>query len=150
MTQFRFRLATLLRLRESLRDEKRSELALALQADVALEERIRGIEDDLADLLAAAKRGASPGAINIDRLLNAQRYELLLRAEQQIAEEQRRLLAHEIERRREALVAADREVKVLEKYRAVQQERHRTDVERKEQAQLDETALRRFAVEEAR
>src|SRR4051812_6585952 len=117
MSEFRFRLATFLRLRESLRDEKRSDLALALRADAALEERISGIAGDLTDLLESAKKSASPGAIDIDRILDDQRYELPLRAEQKTIEEQRKLLAQEIERRRDALVAADRDVCVLEKYR---------------------------------
>lgn len=149
MAVFRFRLATLLRLREAVRDEKRGELAVALRADAALEERINQIGAELAEILAGAVQSASPGAINVDRLLEAQRYELVLRAEQKITAKQRELLDKEIEKRREALVAADREMRVIEKVREVQLARHQEDAERREVATLDEVALRRYTSEEA-
>jgi flagellar export protein FliJ len=46
----------------------------------------------------------------------------------------------EIERRREVLVEADRDVRVLEKLREKQTERHRYEENRREIRQLDEVA----------
>jgi flagellar export protein FliJ len=148
MSVFRFRLATLLRLREAARDQRRAELAEALRADNVLVEQLRSLASDLEQLLADAIRTASPGRVNIDRLVTAGRYELLLRAQQQSTERQRELLAQEIAKRQAALVEADREVRVLEKLRDVHQQRHREKEEQREQAQLDEIALRRYQREE--
>jgi flagellar FliJ protein len=146
MAMFRFRLATLLRLRENARDERRTELAMALRADETLEQQILRIDDELAELLAAAIRSASPGAVNVDLLLEAQRYELVLRAEQAVLQDKRRLLAVEIEKRRDALIAADREVKVLDQFRELQRTRHREEADKRELAEMDAIAINRFEV----
>lgn len=148
MAAFRFRLATLLRLREAARDERRVELGEALRADRVLEDQLNEIASDLADLLADAIRTASPGRVNIDRLLTAQRYELLLRAKQQGTMKQRELLAQEIAKRQALLIEADREVRVLEKLREVHQDRHRETEEKRDQALMDEIALRGYQREE--
>ena len=49
-------------------------------------------------------------------------------------------MAAEIERRRQALVEADREVRVLEKLRQRQAEQHRRDEDLREVKRLDEVA----------
>jgi flagellar export protein FliJ len=53
-------------------------------------------------------------------------------------------------RRREALVAADREVRTLEKLRESQHERFRREEETRETKRLDEVAGRRAAGEDER
>jgi flagellar export protein FliJ len=149
MAGFTFRLASLLRVRESLRDEKRLALAQALRADAILENQLHAIQAELALLRADARRAVAGGPLNLDRLLDRQRYELLLRAEETGVQRQRGLLAEEIERRRGALVEADREVRVLEKVRDVQRWRHQQQEQRRELAQLDEIALRPYQTEES-
>lgn len=149
MATFRFRLATLLRLREAGRDERRADLADALRADRVLEERVEQYDQDLAELLASAIETASAGPVNVDFLLSAQRYEILLRAERAETVRQRGLLATEIAKRQAALVEADREVRVLEKLRERHWERFRAEEERREQAQLDEFAVQGWLRQEA-
>jgi flagellar FliJ protein len=79
--------------------------------------------------------------LDVNRLLEAQRYELLLKVRGEELAKQTALLAAEIERRRQVLVEADREVRVLE----LLDERHRRDYKRRqarlESRQLDEAAL---------
>jgi flagellar protein FliJ len=58
---------------------------------------------------------------------------------------QRKQLAVEIERRREALLAANREVRVLEKLRDHQMERYREEENRRDIKRLDEVAGQRAA-----
>lgn len=149
MSAFRFRLATLLRVREAARDERRAELAEALRADAVLEEQLASIAADLQQLLADEICCASPGRVDIDHLLAAQRYEVLLRSEQNTLVGQRKLLSQEIAKRQAALIEADREVRVLEKLREVHQQRHREEGEKRDQATLDEIALRRYRFEES-
>jgi flagellar export protein FliJ len=145
MAKFKFRLTTLLKIREATRDERQAELAEAYRADDILVERLRQIHGEFGALLEECRKAAGPGAVNIDRLIEAQRYEVMLRAYEKQTLEQRRRLAEEIERRREALLAANREVRVLEKLREHQLERHREEENRRDIKRLDEIAQQRAA-----
>jgi len=127
MAKFKFRLATLLRLREFARDERRSELARAYRAD----EIIAGEEQLLMRDLA-------------------RRYELVLTAQKQHVHQQRQAVRAEIEKRRRALVEANRGVRVLEELREKQRRRHRGNEQRLEIKQLDEVAQQRSRQEDDR
>ncbi|HYW79084.1 MAG TPA: flagellar export protein FliJ [Thermoguttaceae bacterium] len=148
MAKFKFRLATLLRLREETRDQRRAELAEAYHADDLLQQHIQEADDALAELLAQCRKVAGPGVVDIDRLVAAGRYELTLRAQRKEMVEQRERVLAEIERRRQALVEANREVRVLEKLRENQTRRHRDEQNRQEVKRLDEVAGRTKVTEE--
>jgi len=145
MARFRFRLATLLRLREAVRDQRREELAEAYRVDELLATQLARVAEQLDSLGEQCRRAAGPGQVDVDRLLEAQRYELALRARQRQLQQQRRNVAEEIERRRETLAEADREVRVLEKLRKRQAARHQYEENRREIKLLDEVAQRQFA-----
>lgn len=140
MAKFKFRLAILLRLREAGRDERRGELAEAYQADAIMENQQKEIETNLAELAGKCRQAAGPGTVDVDRLVDAQRFEILLRAQQQYIIQQRRAVADEIERRRQNLVEANREVHVLDKLKQRQMQRHREEEGRREIKLLDEAA----------
>lgn len=142
MAKFKFRLATLQRLRESTRDERRAALAEAYHAQQLLTERMQEKQEELAALRATYSEAAAPGRIEVEQLMNAQRFELMVRGEMKVMEDQARLLEKEIERRRLALVEADRQVRVLEKLRDKQLERHQYEQLCREMKQLDEIASR--------
>jgi flagellar FliJ protein len=141
---FHFRLAPLLRLRESVRDERRTALAEAYQALDILSERQTAVEREIESLTGDYRRSSAPGALDVDRLIRRHRHELLLRTNQKELARQHSILQQEIERRRDALVAADRDVRVLEKLRERQADRHAEIEAQREQKQLDEVATRRF------
>ncbi|MDP6058158.1 MAG: flagellar FliJ family protein, partial [Pirellulaceae bacterium] len=84
---------------------------------------------------------ASPGRVDVDRLVAIQRFEQVLRAKARALTQRKSRLIEEIEKRRLALVEADRQVCVLEKLRDRQLETHRTDELRREVKTLDEVAL---------
>jgi flagellar FliJ protein len=140
MAGFTFRLAALLRLRESRRDECRAALADAYRVDEVLGRQLEGLRQELDGLREFRRRKISSKAIDIDPLVEAQRYELVLRAQQQHVAQQRQTVAAQIELRRQALVEADREVRVLEKLRQRQAEQHRREEELREAKRLDEVA----------
>lgn len=146
MAAFQFRLATLLRLREAVRDERRMQLAEVLGLAEQISERRQAVEAELRSALLF--QTSATGPIDADRLLNATRYELVVRAELRQIELQEATVKTEAEKRREALVAADRDVRALERLRETQRERHREEEERRSAKELDELALRRFAAEE--
>jgi flagellar protein FliJ len=140
MARFKFRLAALLRLRESRRDECRSALAEAYRVDDALKNQYDGLARELDLLREFCRLKASPGTVDIDRLVEAQRYELVARAQQRHVAQQRQAVVAEIERRRQALVEADREVRILDKLRQRQAKQHRREDELREAKRLDEVA----------
>jgi flagellar export protein FliJ len=104
---------------------------------------LRMLRAEAAWLKNHCRKAAGPGRVDVDRLLTAGRYELTLRAQQQQLLERQARLAEEIERRRGALTAANREVKILEKLRDRQAERHRREEDSRAQKQLDEIAQQR-------
>lgn len=148
MARFTFRLATLLRLRENDRDQRRAELAQAYHADDILRQQDEDLERERIGLLAGSREAASPGTVDIDRLIQTQRYELLLKTHQQQLRRQREAVAAEIGHRRETLVRANREARILENLREKQAERHREEEGRRETKRLDEVAVQRVGREE--
>ncbi len=145
MSKFIFRLQSLMQLRLATRDERREELAKAYQADQLLVEQLARLRNELAELQVTARELTRPGTISVDRLINTHRYELLLGAQCGQITHQRNEVQKEIERRRQALIESDREVKVLERLRESQWEDFRADEEKLETRQLDETAVIRAA-----
>ena len=141
MPQFRFRLQTLERLREAARNTCREQLAEALRVDEHLKAQQVELEAQLK--LARDLQIVPAGRVDVDRLLQAQRYEATVVLEVRHIAGQRAQLATEIERRRLALVEADREVKALEKLKEVRKAEHRQLELRAEMAQMDEAAGRR-------
>jgi flagellar export protein FliJ len=142
MTAFRFRLTSVLKLREATRDERRAQLAEAYAAEDKLLGRRRAIEIDLAGLNQLRQQRTTTGPVNIDLFVSASRYEAVLRHELATIAGHLATLAAEIERRRQALMVADHEVRMLEKLRDKQRELHRQGEALLEIKQLDEIAAR--------
>lgn len=143
MAKFHFRLATLQKLRELHRDELRTKLAEAVKANQILEEQLTQVAAEI-EHLQTMQRGAMQGTqIDVDPLLEAQRYHGVLLAQQKTMHEQSRLLLAEIERRRQSVVEADRQVKVLEKLHDRKLAEFRQEQLRAEIKVLDEVAARK-------
>ena len=75
-----FRLATLLKLREQTRVERRRELAQAFEAERILRDRAAQMESDI-ELTQQRTRSAAKGSVNVETLLNARRYELTVKGQ---------------------------------------------------------------------
>jgi flagellar protein FliJ len=149
MPSFRFRLETLLRLRLADRDQRRAELAKAQRAEDMLLAQADGLAGERAETCELSRKLASPGAADVDRLIASHRYELVLKARAQQLAGQIEQVRAEVARRRQILVEADRQVRVLEKLREKQQAAHNLREERREQRLLDERALIGFVRQEA-
>ena len=144
MAKFRFRLETLHKLRETYRDELRGKLAAAYQAAQILEEQQQSVAAELHALQATQREAITGNQANVNSLLEAQRYQAVLRAQQATLKGQSKLLAEEIERRRQAVMEADRQVRVLDKLRERQLRQFEEDQRRAEVKQLDEFAVQRW------
>jgi flagellar export protein FliJ len=136
-----FQMATLLRLREVTRDERRSLLAEAHRADEELVHQLTRLGVEQQRLRDECRKAAGPGAVDVDRLVEAHRYVVGLQARESELQEQRESLAVEIDRRRQSLVHADQDVQVLEKLQDRRRRDHRLEAERQQAKQLDEAAL---------
>ena len=145
MPRFRFRMATLLRLREAARDERRAQLAEAYLAEQKLQDHRASVAAEADTLRRRYGQASAPGELNVDQLLDSHRFQLVLGVQLKVIDEQAAKLAVEIEKRRQALVASDREVRVLEKLRETWKDRHRKEEQLGEMKSLDEVAGRIFA-----
>ncbi len=146
MAKFRFRLATLQKLRELHRDELRGKLAEAYQAQQVLEEQLVAIQSELEAARGSHLDVIQHEEIDVVQLLETQRFQSILQSQLATLEGQTKLLATEVERRRQAVVEADREVRVLEKLYERQHAQHRKQLAQIEGKQLDEIAAQRVEV----
>ena len=137
-----------MRLRETTRDECRTELAQAYRADEIVEHEQERLAAELTKLEGENRIAASPGQLDVDRLLETRRYCLVLNAQREHTARERAAIAQEIERRRRKLVEANRQVRVLEELRDRQQNRHRDNENRLEIKALDEVGARSHAKED--
>lgn len=138
------RLSTLHKVRAIARDERRRRLAEALQAEAALDNQASRIEEEKNVLQQARQAAASVASFDLNRLADAQRFGVVLTAEQSVLDNQRATLTAEIERRRQALVHADCEVRAVERLQQKQIAREQLDQTRSQNRQLDETAITTF------
>jgi flagellar export protein FliJ len=99
------------------------------------------LSDEQGSLQQRSRSLKSPGAANIDALLQAHRYEVVLAGQARQLAAQQEQVAAEIERRRQALVEADRQVRVLEKLRERQAAAAKIHEERQQAKRYDELAI---------
>src|SRR3954454_14786923 len=148
MAKYKFRLDTLQKVREARRDQQRASLAEAYRAEQILEENRTELVNEQSALRGLQRSATDGKYLDVNRLLEVQRYELLLKAQEQELAKQAVLLASESERQRQVLVEADRDVRVLELLDERHREAHRRDEQREEIRQLDEVATNRWRLGE--
>lgn len=130
------------------RDERRGELGRALRAAEVLREQQVKIARDIEESQehtrqSMAKQAASSTGVSVDGLLNAHRHVLLLKAQTVQLGQQQQQVAAEIVRRQQALVEADRDVRVLEKLHEKRLSEHEQKELAIEQREFDEIAILR-------
>src|SRR5258705_8895402 len=140
VAKYKFRLNTLQKVREAHRDQQRVSLADAFRAEQVLEENRAELIAEERELRGLQRSATEGQYLDVNRLLEAQRYELLLKAQSQELAKQAVLLAAEAERRRQILVEADREVRVLEMLDERHRRAHDRDEQRAETKRLDDVA----------
>ena len=138
MSRFQFRLQTLLKLRENERQQRQVELAQAWEAERILRGQIEMIAVEIAGAKDKVRAASMPGEVQVDSLLELQRYGWQLRAQALAAKERLVQIQAEVERRRKVLVEADRQVRMLEKLRDKQSAAATAELLHREQKTLDE------------
>ena len=135
---FVFRLATLRRMRENDRDECRQALATAQREDDALLASQAELERQRGEMFEQTRDAASPGVIDVERLAASRDYGRTIAARQGELDGRRHELSNEIERRREAALAAQRLARTLEKLEERHRQRHREEEKRFAARRLEE------------
>lgn len=138
MPNFHFRLDAVMKLREQVRDERLEELGNAFEAERLLMDKIGNITSELEDLRKVLHGSSNRGKLDMDKMLSVRRYEFQLMSQKRELEKQIQEIKAEIERRRTAVVMADREVRVLEKFSAKRQAEFNANQQRHENKILDE------------
>jgi len=133
-----------MKLREAERQQRRAELAEAFQAESILRQQAAQLEQDIRDMEKRSRVISSPGRVHVDRVLDTHRYKLMLKSQVMILGQKEVQLQTEIERRRTALAAADRDVRVLQKLKDRKREEHEEAEFQRELKQLDEVAVQRW------
>jgi flagellar FliJ protein len=143
MPKYKFRLATLQKVREAKRASDRAALAEAFRAEQVLAEHREAIAAEQAELRAMQRSWAAGQYLDVNRLLEAQRYELVLKAREAELTRQQAAVAVETERRRQLLVEAERDVRALELLDERQRREYKRNQQRIEGRRLDEVAIGR-------
>ena len=141
----KFRLATLLKIRERDRDLAAKALQDVRLAIERLDEAQKEI-DESNRLMNDARKQSSFGAINLHQILDAQRYQLVLSAQSAQIADHKSKLNQELERRQFALVQGQKAVKSLEKLRDQRVQAADVEALAKQQERLDEWSSIRHAM----
>ena len=142
MPRFTFRLERLLKIRRTTRDERQSQLARAYEAERVLEQQQVELDQQRTAIKQMSRNVSGPGTVNVETLLGVNRYELVLESQGRVLRERGQQLEAEIQKRRQSLINADRDVRVLEKLRERQQIDHANKERRLEIKQTDDAVQR--------
>ncbi|MFT4512148.1 MAG: flagellar export protein FliJ [Planctomycetota bacterium] len=134
MRRFRFRLASLLRLRSQIERSARKELALAMAEVNNFDSQLAAAGRGLADCADQASRTDSVGFL-------ARSMEAGLRRHQWRLVKQRKSAEQKLEAVRVEYTQKARELKTLQRLRHQELSEWNTELQRTEQAELDEMAL---------
>ncbi len=145
MSSFQFSLKSVERLRERNRDNAAESLRQAIEAKNRLAEQVSQFLADMSEQTRLqAQASDSGGAIQTQRILESQRYQLHLLAQVKMLEEKIDLIEQECQRRKSILVQREQEVRALEKLRLSQLAQWEHIQSIRQQHRLDEWAGYRY------
>ncbi|MDR0337627.1 MAG: flagellar export protein FliJ [Planctomycetaceae bacterium] len=135
---FRFRLEPLITIRDNILKEKQGELAKAYEARRIVEEKLQELKHELRENIALGRQRLQTGTINIEFLLGTRRHEAYLNAQIEVVQKHLLQIDEEIERRRHAVLEANKELKIVEKLKEKRYDKYQKEEKQKETKLLDE------------
>ena len=142
---FRFRFESILQLRRRERDEAGVEVGRADEAIARIEAQIDEVRRQREGLRQESEQRRT-GNVSVDGLLATGRYDLQLQASLKSLDGTLGQLMQERQRRQANLVAAEAEVKRLEKLEQQARQVHAEEQQRREQFDADEQSLIRYTM----
>lgn len=142
---FRFRFESVLQLRNRQRDTAAGAVSEVRRAIEMVDGKIQELNDELAEL-DRQRLQSLMGSIELNPLMEVQRYQLLLIGQIQYLKQQRETLDGEQKRREAVLVKAQQAVKSFEKLEEHQREQNAKVEAERLQSRLDEWSNTRSAV----
>lgn len=114
MAPYKFRLATLLRLRQIRRDELRGRLADAFAAAAKIAEGEQQLKAQLEEIHLKIRSASGQRDMDVNTIMETQRYELVLKTQLKDLGGKAAMIEEEIEKRRQVVIEAERDVRSLE------------------------------------
>ncbi|MBD3403646.1 flagellar export protein FliJ [candidate division GN15 bacterium] len=149
MKKFRYRLASLLKIKEHRERERQKEHAEALQQVYDQNRRLEQIDQNRLSTLNQ-QRGRLHGTLSLAHLQACSRFLVKLKRDTMVGRETLRGYQAEAEKRRQKLVQASQERQIYEKLKEKQQERFVKEIEHLEKIENDEIALQTFRLNQQR
>lgn len=142
--RFQFRLEAVLKVRRQRRDHCRRRFAEQLRRVQQQERRLVDLHDQVQTESRARRSDARQAELDMSLLRSRQYYVGHLQRTIEAQEVELERLRRELEAERATLVGASRELKVIEKLRERQWERHCTTASRRETIEADESSVDLF------
>jgi len=137
---FTFRLDPLITIRDNTLKECQAELAKAYHARQIVEETRLKFEKDIEESLQSARKMLESGTIDVTFLLTLQDHKTYRTAQLAKIAEDIKKIDEEIERRRALVVAANKELKIVEKLKEKRYEKYLEEQNKAEMKIMDEIA----------
>ncbi len=144
MKKFSFRLEKLLALKERMEALKRGEYGAAVQRVAEREQAILALHAERSTTATDERRHLTGDKLNVSRLQTYSRYFHHLRGQLLLSHEVKRSLEKKAEDKREEMVESSREKRTLERYKEKLRLRYIQELEKSEQAELDELGATQF------
>ncbi len=140
MKKFRYRLQALLKVKEHIEKERQKDHAVALKNVHRQEDELRRIDGDRKNNLESQRKQLD-GRFSVAEMLIYSRYLARLKREELAGDELLKALEKEAEGKRQVLVEASKERRILEKLKEKQAAKHRVEIEHALTKENDEIAL---------
>lgn len=140
----RFRFATLLRLRKQREDVQKCLVAERIARVSQVEVRMRELGEQIGDQTSALRVACGVGVLPVEHLVSLRNWIGRLRREWFAWSEELVVARERLRLERARLVEVTKQTKVLSMLRQAQEERHRSEVDRREGIELDEIGVQRF------
>ena len=141
--RFKFRFEPMLKVKKHKEQEKQKVLAQITKEVMGQQDRLTGLDNQRESTLDYQRKKIA-GTISLAETLLASRYLLRLKREKLAGEELLQGLKRVEEERRQDLLKAARERKIYEMLKEKQQLKHRKEMDKLEQKELDEVATNTF------
>jgi len=141
---FTFRLEPLITIRDNALKECQAELAKAYHARQIVEETRLKFEKDIEESIQSAREMLESGTIDVTFLLTLQDHKTYRTAQLAKIAEDLKKIDEEIERRRALVVAANKELKIVEKLKEKRYEKYLEEENKAEMKVMDEIAGNRI------